>query len=115
MRTVYLDSDFKCHVTNDSTMTAVETNAFDGKCDAYIEATRFVPYGETWVREDGAIFQGEMNTPWKDADERENAQRKYQRQLLKEYEEEIAELHENSIAIAELNESYQKGVDSAYD
>lgn len=92
MKTIYLDSDFKCHVSNDGTMTAVETDAFGGKCDAYIEATRFVPMGETWVREDGVAFNGEMCTPWKDADERENAQREYERQLLAEYESALAEI-----------------------
>ena len=111
MRTIYLDSDFKCHVTNNGTMTAVETDAFDGKCDAYIEATRFVPYGKTWVREDGVMFHGEMNTPWKDADERENVQREYERQLLAEYEAAL----ENSVPISELEAAYREGVNSAYD
>ena len=92
MKTIYLDAEFKCHVINDGTMTAVETEVFDGKCDAYIEATRFVPVGETWVREDGAVFSGEMVSPWKDSNERENAQREYERQLLAEYEVALAEI-----------------------
>lgn len=37
MRTIYVDSNFKCHVINDGTMTSVETEYFEGKCDAYIE------------------------------------------------------------------------------
>lgn len=37
MKIIYIDLDFKCHVTNDGTMTAVETDFFDGKCDAFIE------------------------------------------------------------------------------
>jgi len=32
MKTIYIDSDFKCHVSNDDTMRAVETDFFDGKC-----------------------------------------------------------------------------------
>ena len=92
MKTIYIDSEFKCHITNDGTMTAVETAEFDGKCDAYIEATRFVPMGETWVREDGVEFRGEMITPWKDADERENAQREYERQILVELESALTEI-----------------------
>jgi hypothetical protein len=32
MKTIYIDSDFKCHVTNDGTMKAVETEFFDGNC-----------------------------------------------------------------------------------
>ena len=115
MRTIYIDSEFKCHVADDGTMRAVETDFFDGKCDTFIEGYRFVPNGESWARSDGAEFYGEMIAPWQDYAELDAAQREYERQLLKEYEEEIAELQENSISIAELNESYQKGVDSAYD
>ena len=111
MKTIYIDDEFKCHVTNDGTMTAVETDAFNGKCEAYIKLTRFVPSGKTWVREDGAIFHGEMVSPWKDADERENAQREYERQLLAEYEAALA----NSIPLSELEASYQEGVNGAYD
>ena len=84
MRTIYLDSDFKCHVTNDETLRAIQTSCFDGRCDAYIEGYRFVPSGESWTREDGAVFTGEMVTPWKPYDELIAAQRKYERQLLDE-------------------------------
>ena len=87
MKTIYIDSDFKCHTFDDGTMTAVETNAFDGKCDAYIEGYRFVPEGESWTREDGVVFHGEMISPWKDYTELDNAQREYERQLLATYEE----------------------------
>lgn len=66
MRTIYIDSDFKCHVANDGTLRTVETEYFDGKCDIYVEGYRFVPDGETWVRNDGVQFIGEMVTPWKD-------------------------------------------------
>lgn len=66
MKTIYLDSDFKCHVTNDGTMTAVETSFFDGKCQTFIEGYRFIPAGGSWTRPDGAAFSGEMVAPWKD-------------------------------------------------
>lgn len=111
MRTIYIDSEFKCHVSNDGTMTAVETDAFDGKCDAYIEGYRFVPDGETWTRSDGEVFHGEMVAPWKDFAELDNAQREYERQLLAEYEAALAE----SVPLSELEAAYQKGVNSAYD
>jgi hypothetical protein len=68
-------------------MTAVETEHFDGKCDAFVEGYRFVPAGETWTRPDGVVFEGEMISPWKDYDELDNAQREYERQLLAEYGE----------------------------
>lgn len=77
--TVYIDADFKCHVENDGTMAAVETAYFDGKCDAFIAGYRFVPAGESWVREDGAVFHGEMVAPWKPYAELEAAQAEYEK------------------------------------
>lgn len=115
MRTIYIDSEFKCHVSNDGTMAEVQTDFFDGKCDAFVEGYRFVPEDESWTRSDGEVFHGEMMAPWQNFDELDAAQREYEKQLINEYEEELAELHENSVSIAELNESYQRGVDSAYD
>ncbi len=94
MKTIYLDSDFKCHIFGDDTMTAVETAAFDGKCDAYIEGYRFVPGGKTWVREDGVEFSGEMVAPWKPWQVLEEAQREYERQLVAEYEAALQEIEE---------------------
>lgn len=64
--TIYLDNDYKCHTTDTGGLTAVETDAFDGKCQTYIEGYRFVPAGETWTREDGETFAGEMISPWVD-------------------------------------------------
>lgn len=90
MRTIYIDSDYKCHITNDGTMTAVETNFFDGKCDAFIEGYRFVPDGETWTRSDGEVFHGEMVSPWKPYAELDAAQREYERQLLADAENALA-------------------------
>ena len=86
MRKIYIDSDFKCHVTNDGTMREVETDAFDGMCDSYIEGCRFVPAGESWTRSDGMVFHGEMIAPWKDYAELDNAQREYERELLADLE-----------------------------
>ena len=94
MKKIYLDSDFKCHIFGDDTMTAVETNLFDGKCDAYIEGYRFVPSGKTWVREDGVEFSGEMVAPWKPWQVLEESQREYERQLVAEYEAALQEIEE---------------------
>ena len=94
MKTIYLDSDFKCHLTNDAAFTQVETDVFDNKCDAYIEGYRFVPEGKTWVREDGAEFSGEMVSPWKPWEELDAAQREYERQLVAEYEAALCEIEE---------------------
>jgi hypothetical protein len=96
MRTIYIDSNFKCHITDDGTMTAVETDFFDGKCNTYIEGYRFVPSGESWTRSDGVVFHGEMIAPWKPYAELAAAQQQYE--LMQE----------------ELETAYQEGVNSAY-
>ena len=92
MKIIYLDSDFKCHVANDGIMTAVETDIFDGKCDAYIEGYRYVPSGETWTRSDGVIFQGVMISPWKNYSELDVTQRNYEIQLIAEFESAMTEI-----------------------
>lgn len=94
MKTVYIDSEFTCHVSDDGTMTAVETDFFDGKCDSFIEGYRFVPSGESWTREDGTVFHGEMVTPWKNYATLKAAQDQYEAML------------------AELAAAYQEGVNS---
>ena len=81
--TIYIDSDFKCHISNpDGTMTAMETDFFDGKCAAYIEGYRFVPSGSTWTRPDGVTFVGEMIAPWKAWRMLDAAQRDCEREQL---------------------------------
>lgn len=77
--TIYIDTDYKCHTAPEIGLTAVETDAFTGKCPSYIEGYRFVPGGSTWVRADGVIFQGEMMAPWKPWEELDTAQREYER------------------------------------
>lgn len=87
---IYIDSDFKCHLSDDGTMAAVETDYFAGKCDTYIEGYRFVPSGESWTREDGVVFTGEMVSPWKDYSELDTAQREYEREKLADAENALA-------------------------
>ena len=82
MKTIYLDFDFKCHTSNDGTMTSAETYFFDGKCDAFIEGYRFVPSGKSWTRSDGVVFHGEMIAPWKPYEELDAAQRQYEQALI---------------------------------
>ena len=64
--TIYIDSDYKCHTSPGEGLTAVETDAFDGKCSRYIEGYRFVPAGESWTREDGQVLTGEMMAPFRE-------------------------------------------------
>ena len=63
--TIYIDRKYKCHTSPADGLTAVETDAFDGKCRQYIEGYRFVPGGEIWTREDGQVFVGGMVAPWR--------------------------------------------------
>lgn len=93
MRTVYIDSEFKCHTANDGTMTAIETDFFDSKCDAFVEGYRFVPSGESWTREDGTVFHGEMLSPWKPYKELDAAQRQYEQERLADAENALAILY----------------------
>lgn len=79
--TIYIDSDYKCHTTEDDGYRAIETSFFDGKCPEWIESFRYVPEGETWTREDGEAFTN-MAAPWKDLGEAYAAQAAYLEQLL---------------------------------
>ena len=79
MRTIYIDSEFKCHVSDDGTMAAAETDFFDGRCDMFVEGYRFIPEGESWTREDGTVFRGEMIAPWKPFDVLTAYQQEYER------------------------------------
>lgn len=78
---IYVDTDYKCHIANDGTMTEVQTDYFDDKCLALIEGYRFVPAGESWTREDSVVFTGVMIAPWKPFEELDQAQRQYEREL----------------------------------
>lgn len=80
--TIFIDSDYKCHLTDDGTMREVETSSFDGYCDTFIEGSRFVPAGESWTREDGQVFHGEMRSLWVDSSILDAAQREYEREQL---------------------------------
>lgn len=82
--TIYIDQDFRCHTSLGEGLTAVETDFFDGKCRQYIEGYRFVPSGESWVREDGEVFTGEMIAPAEDSRILEAAQAAYEEAIAQE-------------------------------
>lgn len=90
--TIYIDSDYKCYISATEGRRAVETNFFDGKCQELIESYRFVPEGETWTREDGEVFNGEMITPWKDLSEAYVAQAAYLTAQNAQYEAAMTEI-----------------------
>lgn len=95
--TIYLDSDYKCHVSNDGSMTAYETDCFNGKCQSFIKGYRIVPEEEEWTREDGVVFRGLMIAPWRDYAVLAAAQQGYDE------------------SIAEAESAYKEGVNAAYE
>lgn len=111
---IYIDSDFKCHTSNDGTMREVEFDEnelfvfFRNKCDEFIEAYRYVPSGETWTRADGEVFSGEMFSPWNLTDEVLEAQRIFEVAQLAKLTEEA----KTAVSLSEMDEAYREGVDS---
>lgn len=91
---IYIDAEKKCHTENDGTMQEHDVSFFDGKCKAFIEGYRYVPQGETWTREDGVVFEGEMIAPFIDS----RVLAAYQTQ----YEAMLPELEDADAALEEL-------------
>ena len=91
---IYIDHEMRCHVADDGTGRPVKTDFFEGKCPAFVEGYRYIPAGETWIREDGQAFTGEMIAPWKDYAALSAAQFQYEADL------------------AALKTAYEEGVNS---
>lgn len=70
MKTIYIDSDHRCHTVDDGTRKAVETDCFDDKCDAFVEGHCYE------VSENGVA-----KYPWKPYDQLEAAQAQYEAML----------------------------------
>lgn len=85
---IYIDNDYKCHAEAAEGLRAFEVDFFNGKCPTFIEGYRYVPYGETWIREDGEKFKGEMIAPFINYIELKEAQLIYE----KEQAEEVARI-----------------------
>ena len=85
--TIYIDSDYKCHTSPGDGLTAVETDAFDDKCSRYIQGYRFVPAAQSWTREDGQVFRGEMVAPWRPYEILAELQAVYEEEQAKATEE----------------------------
>lgn len=94
MLKIYIDTEYRCHTSNDGTMREVQTDFFDSKCQEYIEGYRFVPTGEAWTREVGTVFHGEMITPWKPWEELDKLQREYEREQYAAMAAELADARE---------------------
>lgn len=89
---IYIDDDYKCHISPADGRTAIETDYFDGMCNAAIEGHRYIPAGSTWTRADGETFAGEAYMLFVDWATLDAAQREYERQQLAQYESALTEI-----------------------
>jgi hypothetical protein len=88
MRTIFIDDEYKCHVNNeDGLYEPIETEEFDGKCDAYIEGYRYIPSERILNYGNGVLIQGKAIMPWKNYAELAKAQEKYEELLNLEQKE----------------------------
>ncbi len=78
---LYLDEEYVIHLAQneEESFSQTEIDLPDGLCDTFLEGLRFVPDGETWIREDGKEFHGEMLTPAVWSDTLEAAQEEYEK------------------------------------
>ena len=76
--TIYIDENFKCHASCADGLAPVESAFFEGKCPRYVGGYRYIPAGESWTREDGTVFTGEMIAPAEDIRLLEAAQAAYE-------------------------------------
>lgn len=88
---IFIDADCKCYTVTDEGRREFDAEFFDDKCSAFVEGYRYVPAGETWTRADGAVFAGEMISPWKDYSILAAAQAAYE-QAQSESAAEIADM-----------------------
>lgn len=80
---IYIDSEFRCHTAPAENLREFDVPYFDYKCTALIEGYRYVPPGESWTREDGEVFNGEMIAPAVDYETLGIAQLQYENQDMK--------------------------------
>lgn len=77
MRKIYVDAENHCHVADGGNMTPVETDFFDGMCDAVVE-------GYCYEIEGNAVY------PWKPYGQLMAEQREYERERLADAEMALA-------------------------
>ena len=91
---IYLDESFRCHESPGDGLTEAETDFFDGKAPEFVEGYRYIPAGQTWTREDGTVFTGEMISPWKPWAELDSIQRAYEQEQAAALEAALTEIEE---------------------
>lgn len=60
---IYIDENYICSAEAADSKREFEVEFFDDKEASLISGYRYVPTGETYTREDGVQFEGEMITP----------------------------------------------------
>lgn len=58
MKTIYIDSEYMCHLENGQGRTAVETDVFDGVVNEAVPYYRYIPEGHEWADKKGRVFHG---------------------------------------------------------
>lgn len=58
MKTIYIDSEYMCHLENADGRTEVQTDVFDGVVDGAIPYYRYIPDGAEWTNGKGRVFHG---------------------------------------------------------
>lgn len=58
MKTIYLDSEYMCHLTDSGSMIEIQTDVFDETADVAIPYYRYIPENTKWVDERGRVFYG---------------------------------------------------------
>lgn len=89
---IYIDDDYKCHVSPADGRTEIETDYFDGMCTAAIEGHRYIPAGSTWTRVDGETFTGEAYMLFVDWATLDAARKEYEQEQLAQYESALTEI-----------------------
>ena len=58
MKTIYIDSEYMCHLEDGEGRTTVETDVFDGVADAAIPYYRYIPEGREYTDKHGRTLYG---------------------------------------------------------
>lgn len=58
MKSIYIDSDYMCHLEDGEGRTEVLTDMFDGVVDGAIPYYRYIPQGKTWTDNKGRDYHG---------------------------------------------------------
>ena len=58
MKTIYLDSEYMCHLENAEGRIEIQTDVFDSIDDNAIPYYRYIPQDKTWVDSRGRTYHG---------------------------------------------------------